>query len=109
MPRTIDEKTKTATKEFITSPIAAEVGICSTCNHAPECVNLKAAGQPIWFCDQFDAYIPPSPESKPVSVPATAAPSPNGGEEGLCQHCANRAQCVNRTPGTAIWHCEEYC
>lgn len=109
MPRAINQKTDTAAKEFVTSLVSGEVGICSTCNHAPECVNLKAAGRPIWFCDQFDAYIPPSPGSNRTGVHSVAAPSPNGGEEGLCQHCSNRAECVNHTAGSAVWHCDEYC
>lgn len=101
---------KVTTKELVTSTLNKNLGICTTCNHAPECVNLKAAGRPIWYCDQFDAFVPAGSHSvrtkdlSPAPVMAT-----NGGHEGLCQNCEHRQTCINRVPGQAVWECEEYC
>lgn len=97
-------------RDFITSRRLADLGICTTCNSAPECVNLKASSRPIWHCDQFDDYLP---EAKPAPRAADFSPKPviaiNGGHEGLCQNCDNRKSCVNRVAGVAKWECEEHC
>jgi hypothetical protein len=98
------------TREMATSARAKELGICTTCNCAPECVNLKAAGRPIWFCDQFDAFVPAAaPNPRAADLSPEPAMATNGGHEGLCQNCDNRQTCINRVPGLAVWNCEEHC
>ena len=34
--------------------------LCWTCNHAPNCMNRGTADKPVFYCEEFDAYIPPS-------------------------------------------------
>ncbi|OQX92134.1 MAG: hypothetical protein B6D58_04540 [candidate division Zixibacteria bacterium 4484_95] len=33
-------------------------GICKTCSHAPTCAYRKRSDKPIWYCEEFDNYIP---------------------------------------------------
>ncbi|UCG86265.1 MAG: hypothetical protein JSW71_20565 [Gemmatimonadota bacterium] len=103
-------KDKVTDTQFVTSPRAVDLGICTTCNSAPECVNLKASSRPIWHCDQFDAYEPqPDPGPRAADFSPEPVVAPNGGHEGLCQNCNYRKSCVNRVPGVAVWECEEHC
>jgi len=112
MPST-KEKTskKVKTEQFVTTPRERELGICETCNHAPECVNLKVAQEPIWFCDQFEDYMPPAetlPSPAKLKKAAKLEQDGNGAYLGLCQTCAHKDNCANLRPGMGVWHCEEY-
>ena len=108
MSRTTQDTLKT--QELVTSARATELGICTTCNHAPECVNLKAAGRPIWYCDQFDVFVPAGAQSvRSKDLSPEPALATNGGHEGLCQNCSDRSTCINRVPGQPVWECEEHC
>ena len=94
-------------------PAMAELGICGTCNHGPDCVNLKAAGQPIWYCDQFDTHIPrrekPLLEVLGEVEASTARSAVPDTEAGLCSDCGASADCVNQVPGVKKVYCEGYC
>jgi hypothetical protein len=108
------QKVETAGKtlELQVTASAVMMGICTTCNDAPTCVNLKASSQPIWHCDQFDDYVPPSDVSsahRPAATPPIAKTTTNGSFEGLCSTCGNKDGCVNQTPGTSKMFCEEFC
>jgi hypothetical protein len=94
-------------------PVKTEVGICCTCNYSPDCVYLKAAGQPIWYCDQFDTYVPRREISllevlgeAEASAARTVTADP---QAGLCSDCGARTDCVNRVPGVKKIFCEGYC
>ena len=95
-------------------------GICSTCNHAPECAHYrksKNAGEPIWFCENFDDRSPIQPLiAKGLSLEDRISQSENlravsipGRMKGLCLNCANRVSCRLPTREGGVWHCEEYC
>jgi len=84
-------------------------GICVTCNHLKDCLHRLANGHVIWFCEEFDDYVPPKPRK--LANPAKQVHSNPGNHEGymgLCVNCEHRAECIHsKTPG-GIWHCEEY-
>ena len=88
-----------------------ELGICQSCNHRATCLFLASARRPIFFCEEFDDRD--SESSAPVTAPS-ATPlreEINYGEaqeQGLCANCATKADCMNRQPGAAVWHCEDY-
>ena len=91
-------------------------GICSTCNHIDDCYHRLHDGMVIWFCEQFDDYVPQNPQTVnrfgASRVPTMSkAPTTPGNQEvvrGLCVNCEHRMVCVlARTPG-GIWHCDEY-
>jgi len=108
------QKVETAEKtlELQVTASAVMMGICTTCNNAPACVNLKASSQPIWHCDQFDDYVPVSktPSThRPAATLPVARTATNGSLEGLCGNCSNKEGCVNQTPGTSKMFCEEFC
>ncbi len=83
-------------------------GICSTCNHLKDCLHRLCNGHVIWFCEQFDDYVPPKPQTSATVLKMTANPGNQEGYMGLCVNCEHRAECIHsKTPG-GIWHCEEY-
>jgi len=104
--------TKVTRTQSMTTSAGLNMGICVTCNSAPSCVNLKATHQPIWYCDQFDDYVPPSAATEKPRLLAKAPIvqlSTNGSLEGLCRTCGNKNDCVNQTPGISKLFCEEHC
>ena len=83
-------------------------GICSTCNHLQDCLHRLTNGHVIWFCEQFDDYVPPKPR-KHASINPSYKLEEDEGYMGLCVNCELRAECIHsKTPG-GIWYCEEYC
>lgn len=92
------------------------LGICSTCNWAPDCVHrLKNPTLAIWQCDNHDDHIPVN--RGPISasnLAATSATSPGhalrdeNALPGLCGNCEKRASCLLPRPAGGLWHCEEY-
>ncbi len=83
--------------------------LCSTCNHTKTCSN-KGTPRPIFFCEQFEDYLPVS-----ASAPAAGLPEKPESEQdaceykGLCVTCENRQSCTMAAQVGGIWHCEEYC
>jgi len=79
--------------------------ICSTCNHLQICMNRKDRLRPIWFCEEFDDYVPVESAFKiPEYKPRT-----NTTEfKGLCMNCENRNSCGFLRPNGGVWHCDEY-
>jgi len=82
--------------------------LCSTCNHAPRCGNRSTAEKPVFYCEQFDAYVPESREKTSVSASAPTETIGSDKYKGLCSNCENRETCVFPKPQGGIWHCEEY-
>lgn len=84
-------------------------GLCSTCNHASECINAKRATEPILFCEMFDDYVKPGQVNKSQtqagSIPTEKEP---GRLKGLCVNCEERHTCKFPKPDGGVWHCEEY-
>lgn len=82
--------------------------LCSTCNHSDICVRLKTLIRPIWFCEEFDDYIPPL---KKISSQDTLKTEDTGCDKllGLCCNCSNKNRCTLNKPSGGVWHCEEYC
>ncbi len=83
-------------------------GICITCNHLKDCLHRLTNGQVIWFCEEFDDYVPPKPRPTLTALKPDPKPDNQEGYMGLCVNCEHRAECIHsKTPG-GIWHCEEY-
>ena len=83
-------------------------GICVTCNYLKDCLHRLNNGQVIWFCEQFDDFVPPKPRKLANPSRTTHNPHNPDGYMGLCVNCEHRAECIHaKTPG-GIWHCEEY-
>lgn len=91
-------------------------GLCSTCLHAPECIFLARATEPVVYCEEFmeSARLPsPTPEAIQVSDRKQRVGSPVVAEEGialngLCVNCTKKNECLYRKSGENIWYCEEH-
>lgn len=102
------------TQEVLAMEKAAEKGrttqgLCSTCNHFPTCV-YRLNRLVVWYCEEFDDYVPPRSKPRDISQPVITPPNSNDQDKfmGLCVNCENRDQCVHaRRPG-GVWQCEEY-
>ncbi len=92
-------------------------GICITCNDGPTCVRRKAHGKAVWYCEEFDDYLPPPvktiagdsalmPDSNFVRSPKEEIESAKN--TGLCVNCDARKECSFSKPGSEIWQCNEY-
>ena len=90
--------------------------LCSTCNHAEICLSKKTRQGPVWFCEEFDDYVPVKEPgvSEAGFQPAQSRdrPGTRGKEallfKGLCINCENRFTCITSKTEGGIWHCEEY-
>jgi len=92
-------------------PEIRKLGICSTCDHAPSCLFLRASRKPVWFCDEFsDAQAGSAGASRPV-ISLTTVKELNYSEAlelGLCANCEARKACMHRRPGEPVLECEDY-
>ena len=93
-----------------TSDSAEYLGLCMTCNEAPNCAHRMRQKEPIWFCEQFDDY---QPVSKIIMLTSPSKDLLNSKKKsvsikGLCVNCDNLETCKLRKPEDGIWHCEEY-
>jgi len=80
--------------------------LCSTCNHLRTCETRGTARRPVFYCEEFDAYVPVAARPASASEPEKKAGPDKYG--GLCCNCDNRHTCVVPKPESGIWHCEEY-
>ena len=88
-----------------------EMGICLSCVHRATCLFLASARRPIYFCEEFDDRNGNSESAAPAQVATANREEINYGEaqeQGLCANCVSKADCMNRRPGVAVWHCEDY-
>ncbi|MCK4763720.1 MAG: hypothetical protein KAW12_16080 [Candidatus Aminicenantes bacterium] len=90
--------------------------LCSTCNHGKICVSKKSRQGAVWFCEEFDNFVPLKtrtvsgsefrlipPWKNPGTVAINSAPV-----KGLCINCENCSTCNFTKPAGGVWHCEEY-
>ena len=85
-------------------------GLCTTCNHAPDCAHRMRMSGPVLHCEEFDGYqAPPARSESPL--PRTAGdyrPAAGCKYEGLCINCNFRETCINATSEKEVWYCENY-
>ena len=87
------------------SPIS---GICSTCIHLDDCLHRLESGQVIWFCEEFDDFIPTEPLANTSNTDQPESPDAGGEFMGLCVNCEHRDYCVQAKTDGGVWFCEEY-
>jgi hypothetical protein len=101
---------RTTTTEYL--------GICSTCNHAPDCAHrIRNANTPIWDCENYDDHVSLSgvefngglSEILPKPRKSRRAEFDAIEYKGLCRNCENRDTCNIARPAGGVWNCEEYC
>jgi hypothetical protein len=85
------------------------LGICSTCRHLPRCLFVKAARQPIQFCEEFDEQARDG-EDESASLPerSQAVSDGQGNDPGICVNCDSRLTCMHRKPGETVYECQDY-
>lgn len=83
--------------------------LCSNCNHAEACGGRSRPRRPIFFCEEFDVFVP-VPASQPAQAVPTRPPERQNtsGRTGLCMNCDNAGTCTSPKPEGGVWHCEEY-
>jgi hypothetical protein len=83
--------------------------LCSTCNHAKACGGRSTPEHPIFFCEEFEAFVPAmSPESAPAAPARPTEGHIASAHTGLCMNCDNAETCTSPKPEGGVWHCEEY-
>ena len=84
--------------------------LCSTCNHAEACGHRSTPDRPIFYCENFDAFVPiaPRPPRATTVDSRSAGVLSAGRRQGLCVNCENRDTCTMPKPEGGVWHCEEY-
>jgi hypothetical protein len=83
--------------------------LCWACNHGPRCMNRGTADKPVFYCEEFDTYVPVSRVSFEKASRITS--DGKGGSDkykGLCLNCEDRETCTIRDLEGGVWHCEEY-
>lgn len=87
------------------------IGLCITCNNVSTCVHRRRHKQPVWYCEEFDNYLPPKEDlvliMKDDEFLGEQQKETNG-LSGLCSNCENRDTCTYQKPESGVWHCEEY-
>lgn len=91
---------------------ASRLGICSTCNHQEGCSLRRDWKGAIYFCEEFDDYLPP-PEKSPSNEKKGGATvlreeSNKSKYQGLCMNCNLRETCALPKSEDGIWYCEEH-
>lgn len=82
--------------------------LCTTCNCLPECDSTSAGRRPVYYCEQYDDYVPQKPAPKPRKAEVKKPKEPEQKYTGICVNCDFRETCANATTEGGIWHCEEY-
>jgi hypothetical protein len=84
--------------------------LCITCNHYQICSTRRDRGRPIWFCEEFDDYLPVKEMELETDYKASFKKVKKEAQQfkGLCVNCENRKTCKLLKPNGGIWHCEEY-
>lgn len=84
--------------------------LCLTCNNVSVCTSRKGFKRPVYFCEEFDDFVP-SPKISSPSEPKSISRSEEKDTSkypGLCMNCAHCETCTFPKPEGGIWHCEEY-
>ncbi len=104
-------KEQTGIREIYAARLITAAGICATCSRHLDCMYLKHARGPVWFCDEFDenGENDLEEEASPAAKNFVAAMEPDqrNSKEGLCANCENGRRCVLRRPEGTMY-CEEY-
>jgi hypothetical protein len=84
--------------------------LCITCNHYQICSTRRDRKRPIWFCEEFDNYVPIKEMKIKTDSKASFKTVKKEMQQykGLCINCENRENCKLHKPNGGIWHCEEY-
>ena len=83
--------------------------LCSTCNHAKACGGRSTPERPIFFCEEFEAFVPAPAAGVTRTVPARPTERHVAGTPaGLCMNCDNAQTCTSPKPEGGVWHCDEY-
>jgi len=82
--------------------------LCSTCNHAPTCTNRGSPEAPVFFCEEFDAYVRVEAQGIRAPAPAANRTVQIDRRKGLCSNCEHWSACTMPKPEGGVWHCEEY-
>ena len=90
--------------------------LCSTCNHGQICISKKSRQGAVWFCEEFDDFVPVETQEVLGSEFRLIPPWNNPGStesnsahvKGLCINCENCSTCNFIKPDGGVWHCEEY-
>ena len=92
-----------------------QLGLCSTCNDMKICVSKKTWKGPVFFCEEFNDYVPSEIDGKkPEATPSVSEDSASRGEGvaarrlGLCVNCLHIESCTFPIVESGVWHCEEY-
>ncbi|HUC44014.1 MAG TPA: hypothetical protein VMR65_08250 [Candidatus Sulfotelmatobacter sp.] len=83
-------------------------GLCTTCEHAPQCTHLRPHDVPTLMCDDM---VPLSIAIAPTAGidPGQAIPAGNRvGPKGLCATCTRHPSCRYPKLEGGVWHCEEF-
>ena len=93
-------------------------GICSTCNHRPECLSFQKSMQknsPVLNCEEFDSFVSgieidadENREKKSYKPPDHIGEMIPKRSIGLCVNCEDRKTCNLPFPAGGVLHCEEY-
>ena len=86
-------------------------------NDGEFCVSKKTRQGPVWFCEEFDDYVPVKEQEvheagfQPTQSRVGFGIMENDSLQfkGLCINCENGITCINSKTEGGIWHCEEYC
>ena len=87
------------------------LGLCMTCNNAPDCMFKQFPDKPVLYCEEFEIDSPPLVETAEQSMPTTYsfdAEKESLKSMGLCCNCENLKTCGFPKPEGGVWHCEEY-
>jgi len=83
--------------------------LCSTCNHVKACGGRSTPERPIFFCEQFDTFVPVPVQKAPRVSPARPKKRRAANRrKGLCTTCENAEGCSLPASDGGVWHCEEY-
>jgi hypothetical protein len=83
--------------------------LCTTCNNAPKCLSRKNHIRPVYFCENYDDFIPQKPAEKKIrTMSKNVTKDEVNTFKGLCVNCRHRNTCAFPKPEGGVWHCEEY-
>lgn len=88
--------------------------LCVSCNSMSLCTRRKNLVRPVWFCEEYDDFMPPVNNKVKTAAKAKSKSAQSNKIEnsdkykGICFNCLNRKICCYANTERIIWHCEEY-
>ncbi len=98
-------------KESSTKKLNIPLGLCITCNNAGHCIMMRKVTGSIYYCEQFDNYVPVKsrkPKERNIVNLKPDVKIVSRKHLGLCRNCDNLHTCTHVIPEGGIWHCEDY-